>query len=78
MLKIDHYARAIAHAKTLTLSQTSKFKKHPKIHFPNHLELSSAQKRSKKHQIFKNETILKIGHHAKAIEHAKSSLWVKN
>ena len=26
----------------------------------------------------KNETILKIGHHAKAIAHAKSSLWVKN
>ena len=25
-----------------------------------------------------NETILKIGHHAKAIAHAKSSLWVKN
>ena len=24
-----------------------------------------------------NETILKIGHHAKAIAHAKSSLWVK-
>ena len=27
---------------------------------------------------WKNETILKIGHHAKAIAHAKSSLWVKN
>ena len=26
----------------------------------------------------RNETILKIGHHAKAIAHAKSSLWVKN
>ena len=26
----------------------------------------------------KNEIILKIGHHAKAIAHAKSSLWVKN
>ena len=25
----------------------------------------------------RNETILKIGHHAKAIAHAKSSLWVK-
>ena len=25
-----------------------------------------------------NETILKIGHHAKAIAHAKSSLWLKN
>ena len=26
----------------------------------------------------RNETILKIGHHAKAIGFAKSSLWVKN
>ena len=26
----------------------------------------------------RNETILKIGHHAKAIAHEKSSLWVKN
>ena len=26
----------------------------------------------------RNETILKIGYHAKAIAHAKSSLWVIN
>ena len=26
----------------------------------------------------RNETILKIGHHAKVVAHAKSSLWVKN
>ena len=26
----------------------------------------------------RNETILKIAHHAKAIGHAKPSLWVKN
>ena len=26
----------------------------------------------------RNETILKIGHHAKPIAHAKSSLWVRN
>ena len=26
----------------------------------------------------RNETILKIAHHAKAIAHAKSLLWVKN
>ena len=26
----------------------------------------------------RNETILKIGHYAKPIAHAKSSLWVKN
>ena len=26
----------------------------------------------------RNETFFKIGHHARAIAHAKSSLWVKN
>ena len=26
----------------------------------------------------RNKNILEIGHHAKAIAHAKSSLWVKN
>ena len=26
----------------------------------------------------RNESILKIGHHANAIAHAKSTLWVKN
>ena len=26
----------------------------------------------------RNETILKISHHADAIDHAKSSLWVQN
>ena len=35
----------------------------------------TARKRTK---YARNETILKIGHHAKAIAHAKSSLWVKN
>ena len=32
----------------------------------------------KKAKYSRNETILKMGHHAKAIAHAKSSLWVKN
>ena len=32
----------------------------------------------KKTKYSRNETILKIGHHAKAIGHAKSSLWVRN
>ena len=27
---------------------------------------------------FRNETILKMGHHGKSIAHAKSSLWLKN
>ena len=33
---------------------------------------------SKNTKYSRNEIILKIGHHAKAIAHAKSSLWVKN
>ena len=32
----------------------------------------------KKTKYSRNETILKIGHHKKAIAYAKSSLWVKN
>ena len=40
---------------------------------------SCVQKRARKNTKYsRNETILKIGHHAKAIAHAKSSLWVKN
>ena len=40
---------------------------------------SSLQKTARKNTKYsKNETIVKISHHAKAIAHAKSSLWVKN
>ena len=53
-------------------------KKHVKIHTTNHLELFCAKKRSRKHKYSRNESILKIAHYAKAIAHAKSSLWVKN
>ena len=39
----------------------------------------SVQKTAPKNtKYWTNETILKIGHHAKAIAHAESSLWVKN
>ena len=39
----------------------------------------SAQKTPQKNTKYsRNETILKIGHHPKAIAFAKSSLWVKN
>ena len=39
----------------------------------------SLQKTAPKNtKYWRNETILKISHHAKAIAHAKSSLWVKN
>ena len=39
----------------------------------------SVQKAAPKNtKYWRNETTLKIGHHAKAIAHAKSSLWLKN
>ena len=39
----------------------------------------SAQKTAPKNTKYsRNESILKIDHHVKAIAHAKSSLWVKN
>ena len=39
----------------------------------------SVQKTAPKNTTYsRNETILKIAHNAKAIAHAKSSLWVKN
>ena len=39
----------------------------------------SVQKTAPKNTKYsRNETILKIGHHTRAIGHAKSPLWVKN
>ena len=39
----------------------------------------SVQKSTPKNtKYLRNESILKIGHHAKAIAHAKSSFWLKN
>ena len=39
----------------------------------------SLQKTAPKNtKYWRNETILKIGHHAKAIANAKSQIWVKN
>ena len=43
-----------------------------KKHSTRTLELFSAKKHSKKHQILRNETIFKMGHLAKAIAHAKA------
>ena len=58
-----------------------------KINIPENMSKSilqiisscSVQKTAPKNNKYsRNETILKIGHHAKAIALAKSSLWVKN
>ena len=43
------------------------------------IQSCSVQKTApKKTKYSRKETILKIGHHAKAIAHVKSSLWLKN
>ena len=78
ILKISHHAKAIAHAKSSLWVKNYNCKKHVKIHSTNHLQLLSAKTAFKNTKYSKNEIILKIGHHAKAIAHAKSSLCVKN
>ena len=48
-------------------------------YIPQIIYSCSVQKTALKNTKYsKNEIILKISHHAKAIAHAKSSLWVKN
>ena len=78
ILKINHHAKAIVHAKSSLWS---------KIKIPKNMSKSIlqiiyscfVQKTAPKNTKYsRNESILKIGHHAKAIAHAKSSLWVKN
>ena len=56
-----------------------KIKKNMSKSFLQMISSCSVQKTAPKNTKYsRNETILKIGHHAKAIAHAKSSLWVKN
>ena len=52
VLKIGHYAKAIAFAKSSLWVKNWNSKKHIKIHSTNHLELFCAKNRSKKLQIF--------------------------
>ena len=78
ILKIGHHANTIAHAKSSLWSKI----KIPKNMSKSRLQIiysCSVQKSAPKNTKYsRNVTILKIGHHAKAIAHAKSSLWVKN
>ena len=78
ILKIGHHAKAIA-------MQNPDFGS--KIKIPKDMSKSIlqiiyscfVQKTAPKNTKYsRNESILKIGHHAKAIAHAKSWLWVKN
>ena len=78
ILKIGHYPKAIAHAKSSLWVKNEESTKRVKIHSTDHLALFRAKKSANNSKYSRNETILKIGHHAKAIAHAKSSHWVKN
>ena len=75
-LKTCHHAKSMQNPHFG--SKTKIPKKHVKIHSTNHLEVFCEKNRSKNTKYSRNKTILKIGHHAKAKAHAKSSLWVKH
>ena len=77
MTKNGHNAKAIAHA-TCSLS-VKKYNclKHAKSVSTNTLKLFSAKDSWKKQLIFEKREHFKNGHNAKAIAHAKYSVWVK-
>ena len=65
--------------KILTLAQKLKFQKTCQNPFYKSFRVFLCKEAAlKKTKYWRNESILKISHHAKAIAHAKSSLWVKN
>ena len=78
ILKISYHGKAIAHAKSSFSVKNENSKTHFKIHSTNHLELCCAKTAPENTKYTRNETILKISHHEKAIAHAKSSFWIKN
>ena len=78
ILKIGHHAKAIAHAKS-PFGSNIKIPKNMSKSILQIIYRCSVQKTAPKSTKYsRNETILKIGHHLKAIAHAKSSLWLKN
>ena len=93
-LKFCHFERKLAQShedkkitttkgyslcKIITLGQKVKFKKTCQNPFYKSFRVVVCKKPLQKNTKYsRNETILKIGHHAKAITFAKSSLWVKN
>ena len=78
ILKIGHHAKAIAHAKSHFGSKI-KIQKNMSKSILQIIPSCSVQETAPKNTKYsRNESILKIGHHAKAIALAKSSLWLKN
>ena len=93
ILKIGLLAKAIAHAKAIAISKWSdgqfvskikNAKNMRKIILQEHNSCSEQKTARKNIKYWRNETILKIGHLAKAIAHAKAivfskwSVWIKN
>ena len=81
ILKIGHHAKAIAHARMQNHDFGSKIKipKNLSKFIVEMIYSCSLEKTARKNTKYsRNESIIKIGHHAKAIAHAKSSLWGKN
>ena len=71
--------KAYSPCKNLTLGQKVQILKNQSKSNLQIIYSCSVQKAAPKNTKYStNETIFKIGHHAKAIAHAKSSLWVKN
>ena len=78
ILKIDHHAQAIAHAKSSLWVKIKIQKNRSKSFLQMRLSCSVQKTAPINTKYSRNETILRIGHHGKAIAHAKSSLWLKN
>ena len=78
--KIGHHScKGYSPCKILTLAQKLKFKKTCQNLFYKSFTVVLCKKPLQKNNKYStNESIFKIGHHAKAIAHAKSSLWLKN
>ena len=83
ILRIGHLAKAIAHAKAIAFANGrfgSKIKnfKNMRKNVPQDYSSCSVQKTAQKHTKYSlNETILRIGHLAKAIAHAKAIAFPK-
>ena len=81
MAKNGHNAKVYSPVKILSLGQKIKLPKTCEKRLDKHVKVVLCKKTAPKNrQFYKNESILKMaknGHNAKAIAHAKYSVWVK-
>ena len=78
IFKIGHHAKAIAHAKSSLWLKIKIPKNMSKAILQIIYNCSLQNTAPKNTKYSRNESIFKIGDHAKPIAHAKSSLWLKN